>query len=753
MVFRAGIIKAMNDKSALEAQKSMRTRSQQWMAANFYPQWVQVYKSYKCEADPKMDDNDDSKIDPTQTAIGMPDTWTVVNRQVARVTAQPPNLRFVGDDKARAQRISRKLMRDWDKGEIQKTQKKHVRQACLFGWSVRSWSWGVISRNRKYRIDPFSASEEDRALIGSQYSSFLKKAAGRFGYQPDSNELMTELVGEYGTGTADNPLVSVSKRFVQYEGPRAEFMFVGDCFPEPNFDNIQASKWFIVRRRRDLAWMKKMSKAYPELAAGFNELVEKFPGGTPFYSRRGENEAEDLFTSLLGAIGRSEDLGSDTGYGQKEGEGEDWTIWETHYPGEAPRITYVGEMDTMIGEINYPYDLDGKIAFTELVLIDDILSGVGDSSARIIRGLQALHDRNVTTRDDLVYAVLRPLVGTSNRQLWENPEMLKRKSGLRLVLLQGPGDVFPVNTDQGISAAAAALQEDESIQRMIQMATGESNMTMMANVDPQQNRTATGARLMAFNQDVLTKDQVDMLAMVTNDDATMMYLLNRSEMTEPVTFDPSKYSRLQAGQQQPMPGGPPVPGQPPQPESEPMTVTPQDFQEDGDVEAEIGSTLADDDDAKLSQAQNLYAAAVGNPAVWNVQTARDNLLIAYGQRNRLQEWAAPPPPPPPPPEIKESISIAMKFETLPPTVQRAILERSGIIQPGTPIEGIDAPQELQALEAGGGAPAEGGAPPPGGGPPGPLPPGAPPPPLPPPPQSTNGLEAGPASVAAAGGHL
>lgn len=701
---------------------ALRKRSHQWMAHNFYDQWVQAYKSYKCERDPERDSNDSSKEDPTQTSLGMPDTWSVVNRQVARITAQPPNLRFLAKDRGLAEKISRKLMYDWDRGNVQRQQKKHVRQACLFGWSVRAWSWGRIEHPRKRRVDPFAASQKDMEDIRDQFGPDL---AGMRGGEAEN---MAALLSAHGR-PGEPPTLSLSYQYKKYEGPRADFVFVGDAFPEPNFSSIQESGVFIVRRRRNKKWLETIAKTYGQLAAGVAALLNKHPNGTS--GRNTQDDAGDLFRKLEGAVGRTEDLAVDMGidqFGTKM-----WTVWEAHFPGEDAKLVYLGE-DELIGTLSpYPYDLDGKVAFTEMVLIDDLLSGVGDSNARIIRGLQLLHDRQVNKRWDLIDAVQRPLIGTSSRKLFENPGLVKRGKGFRLVLLGGEGEVWPIGDHGAIAGAAAGLQDEESIHRNIQQATGESNMSLMANVDPGQNRTATGARLMAYQQDVLTKDAVDMFLQTSiNPDAEMMYLLNRSEMPEAIEFDASRLNRQFSS----------TPGSATEPQM--MTVTPLDFQIDGEVEAEAGSTLADDDEAKVQQAQNLFAAAVGNPTMFNTEKARETYLISMGKGRELPEWAAPPPAPPPTAEpVKESISVSMKFELLPPVVQRAILERSELVAPGALLDGIDPPASLMAAFGEPPAGPAGPAPEPGGGPPAP---GHAPPPLPP----TGGREIGAAQAAATG---
>lgn len=667
-----------------------KKESHDWMNNNFYDQWKEVYRSYKCEREPEKDPNDETgkKVDLSQTSIGMPDTWSYVRRQVARITAQPPNLRFRAKDRALADRISMKCMRDWDRGGVQRIQKKHVTQASLFGWSVRAWSWECLEYNRNKRIDPMGELDLDTDReVKSQYADAISEiqaeAAEQYGEPMDQQALMAELVARKGRGR----LLPIQYSYRKYEGPKADFLFVGDCFPEPNFQSIQSSRWFIARRRRSLSWLRRVSSLYPDLKEGLQRLIEAAPNGHDPNGNANRDE-NDFRRALLSVVDRS-DPTTDLG---KEGGETMWTIYECHTPGADAKLSYVAEGNVFIGEIPYPYDLDGKIAFTELVLIDDLLCGIGDSHARILRGLQQLHDRQVNVRFDLIHNILRPLIGTSNQELYDNPELLKKGPGYRLVKAHGQSDLWVIGEQAAIASAAAGLQDESSIQRLIQQATGENNMSMAAGVDPQQGRTATGARLMAYNQDILS---LDMNAMFTytslNADAEMLYMLNRSEMPEGIEFDAAMYRRNYEQR----------PGQPgDQASEEYMDVTPQDFQIDGEIEAVAGSTIADDDFDKQQSADSLFSAATANPQLFNVEKARDAFLIARGKGRELQEWIAAPQPPPP--QEKPKMSISVKLETFPPEIQQQILSQAGLqitLVPEIP----PAPEEM-APEAPGGPP-------------------------------------------------
>jgi hypothetical protein len=648
----------MPDKDQATLIVDRKKLSYDWMFRNFYDEFEKVFKSYKCERDLEKDEKGND--DKTQSSIGMPDTWGLVRRTAARTTAQVPNLKFHSKDADIGNIISRTLMYQWDKGGVQRIQKKHVTQSALFGWSVRPWYWAIDEYQRNKRVDIMDPLLDLASLqqVSDTYDVEIQALV-----DPQDGPLeRARLLAKNSRGG----LLPVKYKYKSFEGPKCDFLFIGDCYPEPNFTSIQTSNWFIVERRRNLDWMKRTVKAFPDFKAGFEDLVTKFPNGTNWYQLYGK-ETKGLRERLIAATGRSDTFTSST---QSVEGSKEWTITEMHVPGLRPKLSYLGEDSSFIGQIDYPYDLDGRIAFTECVFIDDLLCGIGDSTARIVRGLQALHDRQVNVRVDLVDQLLRPLVGTTNRELFENPNLIKRLKGLRLVYMRGPGDMWVQGEQAAMASVASSLQDESGVLRLIQMASGESNMSMAANVDPGQNRTATGARIMAYNQDLLTADLVGMFNETSlKADAEMMYLLNRSEMPEPIEFDAAPYKRGYSPNNDMM-------------QEDWIKAEPAMFQQDGEITAEVGSTLADDDEAKVQKAMTLWTQASAHPQRFNLQKAGDEFLISMGQGKNLKAWQAPPAAPPPPPEIRTNFAIAAKWELLTEQEKGEILQRSGVEQPG-----------------------------------------------------------------------
>jgi hypothetical protein len=677
------------DKIAGEIDEQKKA-SYDWMKSNFYDQWFQVFQSYLCEREPERDPNDvqprkgqqiygyDGRLIPRgtidlgRTSIGMPDTWALVRRMTARITAQLPNLNFRANDFDRADRVSRRLMHQWDKAGVQRTQKKHVQQSVLFGWSVRAWSWWENTVERTRRVDPFGGDPQDLDLIHKQYADDIEaivekdedirsaledEEAAAIGWEM----IFGDLLAKKGRGG----LLPVKYDYTAYAGPRADFLMVADCFPEPNLENIQSSNHFIVERRRKRSWLKAFRKWAEErgekaLAKGIGRLLTDKPKGS-VKSVHGL-ETQEFRQRMNQALDRTD---TQVGEPQKE-DGAEWVITERHKPGSSPKLAMACE-GIFLGEIDYPYELEGRIAFSELVLIDSLLDGIGDSTARAIRGLQHVHDRQVCARVDLVDNIQRPLVWTTSQRLYENPELLRRHGGMRLVLVEEPNEIGVMGEQAAIAAAAAGLQDESGILRLIQLATGETNMSMAANVDPQQARTATGARIMAFNQDILSRDVLEMYNLSLREDSWIMYLMNRSEMAEPVEFDEAPYIRQTNQQQAP-------------PQQSVVEVTPADFQVDGEIDVEVGSTLADDDESRTTKAQTTWGIASSSPNLFNMNAVRDEVLKALGYGNRLHELAAPPQPPPEPEKPRANVTVSFKGgEDLTPEQKELALAQANLV--------------------------------------------------------------------------
>lgn len=671
------------DDLTIKANEVIERRkvSAQWQEAVYWDEWTAAFQAYYCNRDPEVDEN--GKPDPTQTSLHMPDTFAYVRRTTARVTAQPPSIKFRAKDHSIRELISRTLMWQWDKARVQRQQKMHVTQALIFGWSVRAWHWTNQTYPRKRRIDPFQflVDPEITKLIEDTYGNLIQNQFGiRSAEVPPGMqqqyqaEVVQWLISDQSRMSGE--LLKVIYMHKPYEGPQCSFIMLADCYPSPSFGTLQTAESFIVDRRRDKTWIENTAKwlnseGRVAEANRLQEVMTLAPKGTPNYDIT--NVSSYSFRKRMAeAAGRSE-MFEDQNATAGERQSATWVITEEHIPapGGTAKMRLIFDGPTAkshwIGEFPEPIDIEGKIPFTELVFIDNLLGGIGDSTPRIIRGLQELHSRIACVRTDLAYALARPYVWTTDEEIYENaPEMLRRGKGLRVLLTRdGPNSIGSLNEGPAIASMASTLNDETPIRQQLLQATGENNMSANANLDPAQNRTATGARITAYNQDILSRDLLTMQNFGLEDDATMMYEMTRSEMTEPVEFEASQYNRNYSTEADPM-------------REEWIKVGPELFQTDGEIVVESGSTLADDDEAKQQQVMTLNQMFRGVANV-NQDTLRDKTLIAMGQGRNLAEWVPKPMPPPPvPPETKSSFSINAKWEELAEPFRAAIMKNANI---------------------------------------------------------------------------
>src|SRR5262249_15830424 len=146
---------------------------------------------------------------------------------------------------------------------------------------------------------------------------------------------------------------------------------------------------FTIVRRRNRQWIERTAKwlaeeGYVDQANNLIEILKEKPQGTQPYQYDKTNDVLNFRSNIATATGS--DHYFDDIY-TSESKSSIWEIIEEWVPGENPVVRMAVDENLWIGEIPSPYDLDGKIPFTELVFIDNLLGGVGDSTARIMRGL------------------------------------------------------------------------------------------------------------------------------------------------------------------------------------------------------------------------------------------------------------------------------------------------------------------------------------------------------------------------------
>lgn len=685
----------------------LRDESAEFLQDNFWDMWGQVYQSYRCVRRPRGDEDfDDEDPEEDRISVGTPLTPAWVNRHVARVTAQTPNPRVRMAQRDRSDRNSRGLMYQWDKGLAQQGLEKTVRTASIFGWAVRGWEWVDNTYLRTRRVDPAVSAEDPQVArwIDQSYPEIEAEFGIPYDQMPPEMRVqlvIPSLLKRHGRGD----LIKVRHKHTAYQGPLPFDISIADCYPEPEFQTIQTSNWFGCERRRRRHELIAMAKQYPSLADGIERLFAKYPHGTPLWAEAGMSSGARSFRAHMAQAYPGKRFSDDLRHRDRS---ELWSTFELHFTGPQRKIKVVGYNDVWIGEVptSELADLEGDIPFAELKFIDDLAGGIGESLPRWFSGLQLLYDRQVNVRWKLIYNILRPLIGTSNRELFEDPTLVKRGPGFRMVYMRGPGEMWQQNEQAAIAATQAGLADASSILSLWQLITGETNTSLSANVDPAQGRTATGAKLIAYTQDLMTRDQIKKLGYFLQQEHRLMYLLNRSESVIEMVFDGTAYRRRYEGRYDQAI----EPGQDSQ-----MIVQPIDWQDDAEVIVEDGSTLADDDEAKAQSAVRNLQMFGGRPDM-NQRKLAEDVLIASGKGGQTEEYFVPPPPQEPPPVMRPSLSVTMKHEMMTPEEKFGVFELAGVKVPGLNAPPPPPPQPPPGMNATPPMPnmaALGGMPPPG----------------------------------------
>src|SRR3990167_3674750 len=104
-----------NTKIAADVFESYDVSSR-WMQANYYDGWAEAYRSIHCRVEEKVYKTGHKKGQAikNRTNVALPDQFVMRRKKVARLTAQPPNLRVHAKDQTTKDKVSALLYRQWD---------------------------------------------------------------------------------------------------------------------------------------------------------------------------------------------------------------------------------------------------------------------------------------------------------------------------------------------------------------------------------------------------------------------------------------------------------------------------------------------------------------------------------------------------------------------------------------------------------------------------------------------------------------
>jgi len=651
-------------------------RSESWLELNYWPMWERTWESYSGYRQPiTLNDptiappmNLDGAFASDSVAIlrqassrikrqdrtdGLPVLWNACQRMVARVNANVPIITCRSQDTARADRLSASYMYFYDKAQRKsRVVNKTLTSAWITGWGPNSWGWDDTTIKRVRLVRPERMTDDMIAAVLETYEPqlvpIIEDIANAASLDPNDQEAMDDaalqaipvLAQQYGH--KGRLRIIYDER--GYVGPSVKYTFPGDIFPEPEFDTLSTCAYVGEYMRVGIEWFQELYERHklpdgnydPDLARRIELVMTDKPNGEP---RGIGTQSERLRLNMYNLVKRS----AATNPANESVNSDDievrWSIHKIEYPGRGGDDATVEYKcgDIWLGHFYYPYLIgDGKIARTELRIVDNILGGPGDSPAHHIVSLADMYAQSFFQRHDLIDAISRPLLWTDDAALWSNPEFFTRNtSGFRVVYTRGGGKSFGFEqSGPAIASALSSMNTDESSMKLISSTVGDNNLSNMAELQPNQNDTATGARIMDRNAAIMSGQTTSMFVQKIGEDCEMMRELLRSELNEDLALDLGQY-HLMTGQSSQLEDV----------ETSMVTMEPEDYEDDGEIIVDSTSMFPDAKMNKVNEANLVYGLAKENPDKMHIDEAIKDVLKAMGKGKDIERLMIPPPPP------------------------------------------------------------------------------------------------------------
>jgi hypothetical protein len=662
-----------------------RNESRRYYQLNYWDEFVDAYMAIKCRTKQitKQDRKGNEIEDLTRTNVAMPEMSLIRRRKVARLTAQPPKINYTSSgqvDPMIAEKLTSLAYMQFDRSDEAKEHRRVVDSAMIFGRGISKVFYDTIEVERLLRRDLLTFRDRRKAMESQGADPEEIENAVQANGEQYSDAEITEMIAKSG------PELKGKFKTTQYEGPVVRVCFIGDVFDEPGARTLNESGWIVENYFENELFLKKMmAKTYCDPETG-----EELPVFDPkecqglmemgsWNPNQGTQQPYDLRTRLR-TTGLAQTLPL---FPTRLLPGKRFDIIECHERDKEGQmwITWIGNEKFTLGRMPYQWNFYGKSCYTEFVPQPDPIGAVGDSQIRLLKGSWALHNAAAGSRRDLVNQILRPVIPVGNTE--DVPEEVFERSLYRVVVVRNPATFRPMN-DNGAAAGAieAANNEEAQCLRMIGMAEPSlNNVDTGTEANPQAGRTATTAVLAAKSADALTNDEINQLEVYFKELGEKKLWMNQQsrERGQPWSIDP-KYIKTQGLSQR-------------YGRTAAIQLDPMEIQEDFQVEPEAGSMLAVDDDIHRQAGMQAYQMAMSDPQNWDTNYVAST--VAKSIRGIDAEKAVPPPkPPPPPPPPKVSVSIAVKFETLPPDVQQQFLQEIGMqpsqdLQVQSTLDGIE----------------------------------------------------------------
>ena len=649
-----------------------RKASLRYFNANYYAEWVEIYMSAKARVKPVyvVMENGEKKEDPNRTNVALPDHFVMIRNGVARLTRNPPNLRMRSENKDAADKMGAELMYQWDRGEAQKAFKKVTQSAKALGWGVGKSYYDNVKVMRHFRRWTHMLKRSELMQHEGAPEDEIDDSVEEYGEELSQDE-KASAIADHGEQ------VQLDAEIVKYSGCKLDSIFVGDFYPEPGFRTLNESAFNIENSLQDEDWLEywteqttinpETGKEQPVIDPKMADEVLRICGDRNYI----DTKEISLRRQFREAINIADPKTSGTSVKAPK---KRFMLDEHHAIIDGKLvITYVGEESIKLGTNWYPYDTYGRSLYTDMVLIPDMLGGIGDSTPRISRFLMQLRNQRVNQTTDFINNKLAPIVKALEGHNFTE-KSLQRTSFMRLLNVRNMGELEPL---QDATFPGEAWEDQaQFVREMQQIEPSTNNFASGTDTVPQAGKLATTAVLAQKSSDNVLADELNQINVFIAEVGELWVHINQQAMEKPHTVNPGDVPRFDAMSLR-------TDGA--QPRS--ITIDPMDIQEEFQVIPEAGSTLADDDEFKTQALQQLFQLAAAHPDVFNKRNIGQKLLQTMPGISVEEGMAPPPAGPPPPPPPKVSLNVAVKFETLAADVQSAILSEIGLPTHGTEVMG------------------------------------------------------------------
>lgn len=640
------------------------------MVNNYYEEWAEIYRNLKARVEPFMikDDKGVEVEDQSRSNFCLPDHFVMLRHGKARLTRNPPTLRLRGSNQEQANKTALHLMYQWDKAESQRSFRKIVLNAKAFGIGYGKSYYDKVVVTREFRRLTAKLDRESLMRLQGAPDEEVQQAVDQLGSNLSDSEL-SQATAKHGNQ------VTVPTDVTKYEGAKLDYVFCGDLNLEPGFRSLNESGYQIENQIRDEQWLDYWTRQVsidPETGEE-SPVIEKKKADELLEMCGDRQYIDEKDISLRRMMREAVEIADPRTAGKPPKNPRKRFMLDERHSIVNGRllIEFVGEESVYLGKLWYPWNTYGKSVYTDMVLIPDMIEGIGDSTLRISRFLMQLRNARANQTTDFINNKLLPLLKMLSNANITN-ENLIRTAYARVVKVKNMGDMefqqeppFPAEAWQDTATYVREMQQVEPAMNDFQPGTEEI---------PQAGKLATTAILQKQGADAVLADELNELGQFIRDTMEIHLYLNQQAMEDGVDLDPTALPRaktiveaLSLGTQGANPRT--------------IRIDPMDIQEEFEIIPEEGSTLAQDDEYRTGRLMQGLQLALSAPQVFNVRTFAKAYLQSVPGISPEEGLAEPQPPPPPQPRI--SFNIAAKFEELSGDVQAAILGEAGLPTEGT----------------------------------------------------------------------